>query len=346
MTAAETELAPVRAQSARKPDKAVERKLTVGHLLSPQRTRRHQRRLGVAIAALAIVGGTAGAATASQSALPGDSLYPMKRAVENVSATFTPSQRARGLKVLHDAGKRLREIQSLSATQSPDAGQVSSALNTFSSQAALGSDLLISDFKKNHRTDSIEQLRTFSADSVQTLAGLHSDVPDSAQGSLSDAARTLVMIDQASSAMCPSCQGGISQLPASLVAKFGPDVDGLLPDDTLNEAQALPPLTKDSQGLQLPSIDPSKLGPGSVTKTDPQKKAKGAKSPSSKASQSTGLLPSPSTSPSLPLLPSGSTTPGQDPVSTTTGTLDSTVGGLVSGLTTVIKGTTSGLLGQ
>lgn len=338
MTAAETELAPAR-EAAATPDKTVERKLTVG--LSPKRQRSRQRRLSVAVVALAIVGGTAGAATASQSALPGDSLYPMKRAVENVSAGFTPSPRARGLKVLHDASNRLHEIRSLSDAQQQDLdpARVNSTLDTFSSQAALGSDLLIRDFRTHHRVDSINQLRTFAADSVQELAELHSNVPQGAQDSLSDAARTLLMIDQASAALCQTCQGGISELPASLVATLSPDAD-VLPDDSLQEAQALPPLTPDNNSLQLPSIDPDKLGPGSVKQTDPHKK-KHKKKPAK--GDDSSLLPLPSTSPSVPE-PSGSAS--SNPVGSTVTTLDNTVGTLVDGLTSVIKSTTGGLLGK
>ncbi|MER7558399.1 DUF5667 domain-containing protein [Nocardioides sp. NPDC126508] len=326
MEAADTELVP-----APRPEKTVERKLTVG----PVRRPRRQRKLAVAFAAMAIVGGTAGAAAASQTALPGDSLYPVKRAVENVSAGFTVSTQARGIRVLEDAGTRLREAKSLVAdAPMTDSERVTTTLEAFSQQAARGSDLLISDFEQSHDNDSLAQLRTFAADGVEELAELSPKVPERAEPAVSDAAQTLVLIDQAAAQLCPTCDGGITELPATLVSSLTSDIDGLLPADTVVEAEALPPLTQDDNALDLPSIDPDKIGPGSVT--DPKDDTKDDDTKPSEAPADDGsVLPTPTPSDG---------DPSNDP-DTDTDTVTDPVTGLVTGVTGLVGDVLAGATG-
>jgi hypothetical protein len=326
MEAADTELVP-----APRTETTVERKLTVG----PVRRPRRQRKLAVAFAAMAIVGGTAGAAAASQTALPGDSLYPVKRAVENVSAGFTVSTQARGIRILEDAGTRLREAKSLVAdAPMTDAERVTSTLETFSRQAAHGSDLLISDFEQSQDNDSLAQLRTFAADGVEELAELSPKVPERAEPAVSDAAQTLVLIDQAAAQLCPTCEGGITELPATLVSSLTSDIDGLLPADTIVEAEALPPLTQDDNALDLPSIDPDKIGPGSVT--DPKGEKDEQEKPSEEPDEDGSILPTPST-------PSDED-PSEDP-DTDPGTVTDPVTGLVTGVTGLVGDVLAGATG-
>lgn len=326
MEAADTELVP-----APRVERTVERKLTVG----PVRRPRRQRNLAVAFAAMAIVGGTAGAAAASQTALPGDSLYPVKRAVENVSAGFTVSTQARGIRILEDAGTRLREAKSLVAdAPMTDSERVTSTLETFSRQAAHGSDLLISDFEESQDNDSLAQLRTFAADGVEELAELSPKVPERAEPAVSDAAQTLVLIDQAAAQLCPTCEGGITELPATLVSSLTSDIDGLLPADTVVEAEALPPLTQDDNALDLPSIDPDKIGPGSVT--DPKGEKDDPEKPSEEPDDDGSILPTPST----PSDGDPSENPDTDP-----GTVTDPVTGLVTGVTGLVGDVLAGATG-
>lgn len=332
MEAADTELVP-----APHPErKTVERKLTVG----PVRPRR-QRRLAVAFAAMAIVGGTAGAAAASQTALPGDSLYPVKRAVENVSAGFTVSTQARGIRILEDAGTRLREAESLVADAPlTDPERVTATLETFSRQAAHGSDLLISDFEQSQDNESLAQLRTFAADGVEELAELGPQVPERAQPAVSDAAQTLVLIDQAAAQLCPTCEGGITELPATLVSSLTSEIDGLLPADTVVEAEELPPLTPEDNALDLPSIDPDKIGPGSVT--DPKGEQEGQEKPAEAPDAVDSILPTPT----APSDGDPSEDPSPDPdTDTGTGTVTGPVTGLVTGVTGLVGDVLAGATG-
>jgi len=325
MEAADTDLVP-----APRAEKTVERKLTVGHVRKPRR----QRKLAVAFAAMAIVGGTAGAAAASQTALPGDSLYPVKRAVENVSAGFTVSTQARGIRILEDAGTRLREAKSLVAdAPMTDSERVTTTLETFSRQAAHGSDLLISDFEQSQDNDSLAHLRTFAADGVEELAELSPKVPERAEPAVSDAAQTLVLIDQAAAQLCPTCEGGITELPATLVSSLTSDIDGLLPADTVVEAEALPPLNPDDNALDLPSIDPDKIGPGSVT--DPKGDQDDKEQPSEAPEDDGSILPTPTPSDGDP-----SDDPATDP-----GTVTDPVTGLVTGVTGLVGDVLAGATG-
>lgn len=332
MEAADTELVP-----APRAEKTIERKLTVGAVRRPRR----QRKLAVALAAMAIVGGTAGAAAASQTALPGDSLYPVKRAVENVSAGFTVSTQARGFRILEDAGTRLREAKTLVADAPlTDSERVVSTLETFSGQAARGSDLLISDFEQSQDNDSLAQLRTFAADGVEELAELSANVPERAEPAVSDAAQTLVLIDQAAAQLCPTCEGGITELPATLVSSLTSEIDGLLPADTVVEAEALPPVASgDDNALDLPSIDPDEIGPGSVT--DPKDEKDGSKKPSDETPDDDGsILPTPT----VPSDGGGDDDPADEP-ETDPSTVKDPVTGLVTGVTGLVGDVLAGATG-
>ena len=81
--------------------------------IKPARTRR-ERRFGVALGAVAIVGATTSMAVASQGAIPGDALYPVKRAIENTQAGFSVGDDAKGETILGNASERLDEVDELS----------------------------------------------------------------------------------------------------------------------------------------------------------------------------------------------------------------------------------------
>ena len=77
-------------------------------------SRRRERRLAAAIGGLAIIGATTGMAVASQSALPGDPLYPLKRAIENAQTGVQFDEDAKGKTLLDNASGRLEEVDQLS----------------------------------------------------------------------------------------------------------------------------------------------------------------------------------------------------------------------------------------
>lgn len=210
MTAAATELGAA--------DPEVADRLTVNRLAGSGR--RRERRIAAGIAALAVVGATAGTALASQGTLPGDALYPVKRAMENIQAGFSVGDQAKGTDLLADANTRLAEVRQLSQRHEPtDATQIQQTLTAFASQARSASDLLIEAYQVKPDPAALANLRTFAAQSVAQLTALEASIPASARTALSQAAQTLLSIDRAAQNLCPDCGGtGLLRLPSSLLS--------------------------------------------------------------------------------------------------------------------------------
>ena len=68
-------------------------------LVLPVRPHRRDRRLAAALGAAALVGATTSMAVAAQTALPGQSLYPVKRAIENAQTGLARDDTARAFQV-------------------------------------------------------------------------------------------------------------------------------------------------------------------------------------------------------------------------------------------------------
>lgn len=69
--------------------------------------------VGILLVAILLVSATSGVALASQNALPGDPLYPVKLQVEEVALALTPSNAGDAQLHIEFAGRRLSEIQGL-----------------------------------------------------------------------------------------------------------------------------------------------------------------------------------------------------------------------------------------
>lgn len=191
------------------------------------RERRRERRLAAAVGGLALVGASTGMAVASQSALPGDPLYPLKRAIENAQTGVQTDEDAKGKSLLDNASGRLEEVDELSR-KSDDADTIASTLETFTDQATEASDLLLSDYAETGREDSVEELRDFTASSMEALTALQELVPVDARGALINAARTLTQIDQRALLACPSCGPDLVTEIPSLAPVALDDLEDLL----------------------------------------------------------------------------------------------------------------------
>jgi hypothetical protein len=215
MVAAETELTAV----------PVGRGHDVARLtLKPTRTRR-ERRVGLALGAAAILGATTSMAVASQSAIPGDALYPLKRAIENTQAGFSVGDDAKGTTILDNASGRLDEIDELTSQSDPDGTLVAETLNTFSDQASEAGGLLIADYQEHGDEGSIAQLHQFAFASVDALSSLEASIPASAHDALLNAAQTVFALDLAAVQACPQCGDGLTETPAQLLAGATTGVD-------------------------------------------------------------------------------------------------------------------------
>ncbi|MCW2796813.1 DUF5667 domain-containing protein [Nocardioides sp.] len=176
--------------------------------VAPRRTAR-ERRFAVAIGGFAIVGATTSMAVAAQSALPGDALYPLKRAIENAHTGFSVDDSSKGSTLLANASGRLDEVDALTraGADSGDAAAIADTLGTFSAQASEASDLLMADYQNTGRERSISELRDFASSALASLSGFESVVPVGARGALITAARTLLQIDTSAQSLCPDCGG-------------------------------------------------------------------------------------------------------------------------------------------
>lgn len=270
MTAADAALTP--AEAAQVPTEA--QRLT----LPPRRSAR-ERRIAAAVGGLALVGATTSVAMAAQNALPGDVLYPVKRAVENAQTGIQLGDGDKGVALLANASGRLDEVSALSEDPSggEDTAAIADTLGAFVDQASEASDLLLADYAENGNQASISELRDFTADSLDQLTALESQVPDAAQDELVLAAQLLVEIDAAAQRACPLCAGsGITEIPrifAPTSVEFtvpGPSgaVVARTPDKRGDGTRA-----KDegrSGGTPaVPGVDPVELPAGSVQQPAP-----------------------------------------------------------------------------
>ncbi len=81
-----------------------------------QESRSHRIRQAVAALTAVVIVGGAGAAAASSRAVPGDSLYGLKRGLEAAQLSLAGSEMARGRELLEQADARLGEAEKLAAS--------------------------------------------------------------------------------------------------------------------------------------------------------------------------------------------------------------------------------------
>lgn len=186
--------------------------------LPPRRTAR-DRRIAALVGGFAIVGASTSLAVAASTALPGEMLYPLKRAIENAETSVHLSDEGKGVAMLGNATDRLAEVSALSRTGGLGEGvMIADTLATFSDQALLASDLLFDDYAETGNEGSIEELGEFTSTSMQTLTQLEAILPEEARDELVRAAQVLADIDAAVGRACPSCSGGIALIPSVLSA--------------------------------------------------------------------------------------------------------------------------------
>lgn len=195
---------------------------TDGRLLLPARTGR-DRRVAVVAGAVALVGATSSMAIAAQSALPGDALYPIKRALESAETSLQVDDTQRAEQVLSHAWGRLAEASALARMESAESrAALPQTLADFSAQADRGADLVLEQYADTGDETVVEELQDFVARSMDTLVSLEDSVPPSSEDALDDAARVLADIDARARAACPTCAGAVLEIPESLLLSFRP----------------------------------------------------------------------------------------------------------------------------
>lgn len=186
--------------------------------LPPRRTAR-DRRVAAVVGGFAIVGASTSLAVAASSALPGEMLYPLKRAMESAETGIHLSDEGKGVSMLANATDRLAEVAALSRTDDLGGGaMIAETLTTFSNQSLLASDLLLDNYAETGDEATIEELREFTSTSLQTLTQLEALLPEEARDELVVAAQVLGDIDAAAGRACPECEGGLNQIPPLLMS--------------------------------------------------------------------------------------------------------------------------------
>ena len=195
-------------------------------LALPARNARRDRRLAAAIGSLAVVGAGTSMAVAAQGALPGEMLYPLKRAIENAETGVASGPDAKARTLLDSATTRLSELQALGreGELTDEGGAVSTNFTDFGTQADRAADFVLVDYAETGDRDLVRQLRDFTGASMDTLQDLEARVPASARDELLAAVEVVSDIDARARQACPSCGGtGIDQVPPVLLSSAATD---------------------------------------------------------------------------------------------------------------------------
>lgn len=234
-----------------------------------------------------VVGISGGVAAASQSALPGDPLYGLKRGIEHAQVSLARSDASEGAHLVDQASTRLDEVNDLAVSR-PDDPQttrlIQQTLGDFSSQADDGASALISSYADDSDEQSIERLRQFADTSSDELDQLGQVVPAQAREQLVEAARLLSILDQNARDACADCSALAPLTVSDTVEQLA------------NTAQSI---------LDLPSTEIPTNDPGGTPTDRPRDRDKPDDAPAQEAPS--GPLPSlPALTPVVP--PAGSPT--------------------------------------
>ncbi|MGW7679407.1 DUF5667 domain-containing protein [Kribbella sp. NPDC054772] len=155
-------------------------------------------------AALVLLGGGIGSAAAAQQAMPGDTLYGMKRSIENVSTNVSVGDDSRGRRDLEHAMTRLSEVQEL-AGNGGSVGTINATLDDFSAQSRKGVSRLVASYQQDGDETSITAITAFITSARQALVGLAPKLPPESLKSGVEALATIEQLAQHTSAACPKC---------------------------------------------------------------------------------------------------------------------------------------------
>ncbi|MFD1248020.1 DUF5667 domain-containing protein [Nocardioides ginsengisoli] len=268
-----------------------------------QRRGARERRLAAVIGGFAVVAATGSMAMASQDALPGDVLYPVKRALENAQTNLQSDDASKADTLIAHAESRLDEAEALTA-RGADADAINATLQDFADQANQASEFSLDDYGTTGKAELIADLRAFARDSMDRLGGLGPIAPAASRPMLITASQTIKQIDASAWEACPSCaDGAVTEMPTF----------------------ALQPLSADLLSGDVP-------GPASVSDiTAPKKPAK------PQGQQPTPPADGATDAPLVP--PIDVPTPGGTP---SPGTIGGTLGNTVKGITNGVGGLTGG----
>ena len=173
--------------------------------LPEERTKRRNRRLGTIAASLVVVGGTAGMAAAASGALPGETLYPIKRGIEQVTTAAHFGDASQGRALLGQAATRLEEVRALQAEGNADPDVIAQTMDAFRTTADSGSEKLFSSYQSSGDQADITAVRDFTAAQMADLSAMSAGADTATNDLLVDAADTLADIDAQARNLCGAC---------------------------------------------------------------------------------------------------------------------------------------------
>jgi hypothetical protein len=179
-------------------------------------------RLAIAGATSIVVATGVGLGFASQSALPGDPLYPFKQGLEQVQVATARSLLDKGNEQLSQASTRLSEVHDLATQPSSGPGTsvlMTGALGDFRTQAYDGTRTLLQAYRDDHVKQAIADLREFTGTSVDALSTLQTQVPPALFDDVGYAASQMRTDDAVAVRACTDCTGPPALvLPTALAA--------------------------------------------------------------------------------------------------------------------------------
>ncbi|MEU8227481.1 DUF5667 domain-containing protein [Kribbella sp. NPDC048915] len=168
-------------------------------------------------AALVLLGGGIGSAAAAQQAMPGDTLYGMKRSIENVATNVGVGDDSRGRRDLEHAKTRLSEVRELTGNGG-SADTINATLDDFSAQARKGVSRLLASYQQTGDESSITVITAFLTSARQALVAATPSLPPESLKSGVEALATIEQLQGLTHAACPKC--GVPK-PATPAATTG-----------------------------------------------------------------------------------------------------------------------------
>jgi hypothetical protein len=140
-----------------------------------------------AAAAAALLAIASGGVLASSNALPGDTLYPVKRVAESAGLALTFDDASRARRHLEIAATRLSEVEQLArnSQSAPSPEVFTSAMDDFDSATSEGSELLLSTAEQGEGGAATEDLHRWAAEQSDRLAELEPELPPAADADTS-----------------------------------------------------------------------------------------------------------------------------------------------------------------
>ena len=175
---------------------------------------RYSARVATASATASLMIGSAGAAVAAQSALPGELLYPLKQATESVRLALASGSEEVGRLQLDLARERLEELTE--GVGSLTSSQVIDTLGAMDRHTEAGAEELLAAFDRTQVRSLLDDLQAFTEEQRSALTALLDELPLEAVPFADRSFELLRRIDVQSEISAASCDCGIGELSGDL----------------------------------------------------------------------------------------------------------------------------------